>query len=59
MAGRCSVAVPAERPEVIVDSLLMVTRDFTKVLSDQYPAETKTRDHLDHLATFTAIPATH
>jgi hypothetical protein len=36
----------------------MVTRDLTKVVSDQYPAETETRDYLDHLATLTAIPAT-
>ena len=40
-------------------SLLMVTRDLTKVLNDQYPAETQTRDYLDQLATLTAIPATH
>jgi hypothetical protein len=38
-------------------SLLMVTRDLTKVLNDQYPAETKTRDYLDQLATLTAVPA--
>jgi hypothetical protein len=36
----------------------MVTRDLTKVLNDQYPAETETRDYLDELATLTAIPAT-
>ena len=40
-------------------SLLMVTRDLTKVLSDQYPTETKTRDYLDKLAALTAIPATN
>ena len=38
-------------------SLLMVTRDLTKVLNDQYPAETKTRDYLDQLATLAAVPA--
>jgi hypothetical protein len=38
-------------------SLLMVTRDLTKVLNDQYPAETKTRDYLDQLATLTAVSA--
>lgn len=37
----------------------MVTRDLTKVLQDQYPAETQTRDYLDQLAALTAIPATH
>jgi hypothetical protein len=36
-------------------SLLMVTRDLTKVLNDQYPAETQIRDYLDQLATLTAI----
>jgi hypothetical protein len=40
-------------------SLLMVTRDLTKVLNDQYPAETETRDYLDELAMLTATPATH
>ena len=38
-------------------SLLMVTRDLTKVLNDQYPDETKTREYLDQLATLTAVPA--
>ena len=37
----------------------MVTRDLTKVLNDQYPAETETRDYLDELAMLTATPATH
>ena len=30
-------------------SLLMVSRDLTRVLNDQYPADTKTQDYLDHL----------
>ena len=36
----------------------MVSRDLTKVLNDQYPAETKTREYLDQLATLTAVHAT-
>ena len=36
----------------------MVTRDLTKVLNDQYPAETQTQNYLEQLATLTAIPAT-
>ena len=40
-------------------SLLMVTRDLTKVLNDQYPAETQTRDYLDQITALTAIPGTH
>ena len=36
----------------------MVTRDLTKVLNEQYPAETETRDYLDQLAALTVIPAT-
>jgi tetratricopeptide (TPR) repeat protein len=39
-------------------SLLMVTRDLTKVLNEQYPDETETRDYLDQLAALTALPAT-
>jgi hypothetical protein len=35
----------------------MVTRDLTKLLNEQYPAETETRDYLDQLATLTALPA--
>ena len=37
----------------------MVTRDLTKVLNDQYPAETQTRDYLDQITALTAIPGTH
>ena len=38
-------------------SLLMVSRDLTKVLRERYPAEIETRDYLDQLATLTATPA--
>lgn len=38
-------------------SLLMVSRDLTKVLSEHYSAETGTRDHLDQLAELTTLPA--
>jgi hypothetical protein len=30
-------------------SLLMVSRDLTKVLNDRYPAEASSRQYLDHL----------
>jgi hypothetical protein len=30
-------------------SLLMVSRDLTKVLNDRYPGETQTQDYLDQL----------
>jgi len=30
-------------------SLLMVSRDLTKVLSDRYPGQTQTQDYLDQL----------
>jgi hypothetical protein len=39
-------------------SLLMVTRDLTKVLNDQYPAETQTQNYLDQITALTAVPAT-
>jgi hypothetical protein len=39
-------------------SLLMVSRDLTKVLKERYPAESETRDYLDQLAAVTAAPAT-
>ena len=38
-------------------SLLMVSRDLTKVLNERYSAETETRDYLDQLAALTAVPA--
>jgi hypothetical protein len=38
-------------------SLLMVSRDLTKVLNERYSAETETRDYLDQLAELTAVPA--
>ena len=38
-------------------SLLMVSRDLTKVLDDRYPAEAETRDYLERLGTLSAIPA--
>ena len=31
-------------------SLLMVSRDLTRVLNERYSSETQTRDYLDHLA---------
>lgn len=36
-----------------VPSLLMVSRDLTKILNERYPAETETRDYLDQLAALT------
>jgi hypothetical protein len=39
-------------------SLLMVTRDLTKVLNDQYRAETQTQNYLDQITALTAVPAT-
>jgi hypothetical protein len=38
-------------------SLLMVSRDLTKVLKERYPANTETGDYLDQLATLTGTPA--
>jgi hypothetical protein len=38
-------------------SLLMVSRDLTKVLKERYPANTDTGDYLDQLATLTGTPA--
>ena len=38
-------------------SLLMVSRDLTKVLHDRYPAEAGTRDYLERLGTLSAVPA--
>ena len=38
-------------------SLLMVSRDLTKVLNERYSTETETRDYLDQLAALTAVPA--
>lgn len=37
-------------------SLLMVSRDLTKVLRERYPGQTETRDYLDQLATLTTTP---
>jgi hypothetical protein len=34
-------------------SLLMVSRDLTRVLNDLYPAEPGTRQYLDHLQALT------
>src|SRR5215471_16367314 len=36
-----------------VPSLLMVSRDLTKILNERYSAETETRDYLDQLAALT------
>jgi len=36
-----------------VPSLLMVSRDLTKVLNDRYAGETRTRDYLDQLTSLT------
>jgi len=36
-----------------VPSLLMVSRDLTKVLNDRYADETRTRDYLDQLTSLT------
>lgn len=38
-------------------SLLMVSRDLTKVLNERYSAETETQDYLDQLDALTAVPA--
>ena len=38
-------------------SLLMVSRDLTKVLNDRYPAEAETQDYLEQLSTLSAVPA--
>ena len=38
-------------------SLLMVSRDLTKVLNDRYPAEAETRNYLERLSTLSAVPA--
>jgi hypothetical protein len=38
-------------------SLLMVSRDLTKVLNDCYPAEAETWDYLERLGTLSAAPA--
>jgi tetratricopeptide (TPR) repeat protein len=38
-------------------SLLMVSRDLTKVLKDRYPAAPQTRDYLEHLGTLTEASA--
>ena len=35
-------------------SLLMVSRDLTKVLNDRYPDETQTRDYIDQLSALSA-----
>jgi hypothetical protein len=37
-------------------SLLMVSRDLTKVLNEPYPNETETQDYLDQLEALTAVP---
>ena len=38
-------------------SLLMVSRDLTKVLNERYSAEAGTQDYLDQLTALTAVPA--
>ncbi len=38
-------------------SLLMVSRDLTKILNDRYSGETHTRHYLDQLTALTAAPA--
>jgi hypothetical protein len=38
-------------------SLLMVSRDLTKVLNEVYPAEAETRDYLEQLGTLSTVPA--
>jgi hypothetical protein len=38
-------------------SLLMVSRDLTRVLNDMYPAETSTQQYLDHLQALSEGPA--
>ena len=40
-------------------SLLMVSRDLTKVLRERFPAETDTQGYLDRLVTLTTNPATN
>ena len=36
-------------------SLLMVSRDLSKVLKDRYPDETQTRDYLDQLTSLANV----
>jgi hypothetical protein len=38
-------------------SLLMVSRDLTKVLNERYSAEAETRDYLDQLGELAAVPS--
>jgi hypothetical protein len=37
-------------------SLLMVSRDLTKVLNDRYPGEAETQDYFDQLSALSAVP---
>lgn len=43
--------------QVTLPSLLMVSRDLTKVLNDCYPAEAETRDYLEQLGTLSVASA--
>lgn len=38
-------------------SLLMVSRDLTKVLNDCYPGEAETQDYFERLDALSAVPA--
>jgi hypothetical protein len=38
-------------------SLLMVSRDLTKVLNERYPAEAETQDYFERLSELSAVPA--
>jgi hypothetical protein len=53
--GQGMRALKGERKSL--PSLLMVSRDLTKVLKERYSAETETQNYLDQIATLTAVPA--
>ncbi len=42
-------------PRKSLPSLLMVSRDLTKVLNDQYPDEPETQAYLDQLHTLSSL----
>jgi hypothetical protein len=53
--GQGMRALKGERKSL--PSLLMVSRDLTKVLKERYSAETETQNYLEQIATLTAVPA--
>jgi hypothetical protein len=44
-------------PRKSLPSLLMVSRDLTEVLNDQYPEESETQAYLDQLHTLNSLKA--